>query len=103
MPSREMRSRFTKSDIALMAWRSAEVSANMRDRTVRSLPSKMDGDGYPTEQTAYEKRLKEIEDRLGTIVYKMQDENGKIDLRRLTGDEAVTYLQAIGVRVVGMR
>jgi hypothetical protein len=105
MPSREIRRRFTKSDIAVMSWRSAEVSANMRDRTLRTprLPSKMDGSGYPLESEAYQKQLDAIEARLGGIVYKMTDDKGEIDLRRLTGDEAVTYMQALGVPVIPLR
>lgn len=105
MPSREIQRRFTKSDIAIMSWRSAELSANMRDRTLRTvpLPSKLDGTGYPLmENVEHDTRLREIETRLGGIVYKMVDENGEIDLRKLTGDEAVQYMTAIGIPVMRM-
>jgi len=106
MPSREIRRRFTRSDMAIMGWRSAEMSANMRDKTVRTapLPSSMDGEVQHSkfESVDHDAVLKNIENRLGGIAYKMTDERGEIDLRRLTGDEAVTYLQAIGVPVFNM-
>jgi len=105
MPSREIRRRFTKSDIAIMSWRSAEVSANMRDKTVRprALPSTLDGaDIDAMENVDQDAVLKGIEDRLGGIAYRMVDDRGQIDLRKLTGDEAVTYLNAIGVPVFKM-
>lgn len=105
MPSREIRRRFTKSDLALMAWRSAEVTSNMRDKTVKNikLPSTMDGTGYGTENVDKDEMLRGIEERLGGIVYKMCREDGEIDLRRLTGDEALTYMQALGIPVIPMR
>ena len=106
MPSREIRRRFTRSDMAIMGWRSAEMSANMRDKTVRSapLPSSMDGveSHSKFESVEHDAVLKQIEDRLGGIVYKMVDERGEIDLRKLTGEEACTYLNAIGVPVIRM-
>jgi hypothetical protein len=106
MPSREIRRRFTRSDMAIMGWRSAEMSANMRDKTVRKapLPSSMDGETYGNgmENVDHDEVLKKIEDRLGGIVYKMVDERGEIDLRKLTGEEACTYLNAIGVPVIRM-
>ena len=105
MPSREIRRRFTRSDMAIMGWRSAEMSANMRDKTVRKaqLPSSMDGGAVGTmENVDHDEVLKKIEDRLGGIVYKMVDTRGEIDLRKLTGEEACTYLNAIGVPVIRM-
>jgi hypothetical protein len=105
MPSRDIRRRFTKSDIAIMAWRSAEVTANMHDKTFRphALPSTLEGQELGTmENVDQDAMLKRIEERLGGIVYKFTDERGEIDLRKLTGDEAVTYLQAIGVPVIKM-
>jgi hypothetical protein len=103
MPSREIRRRFTRSDMAIMGWRSAEMSANMRDKTVQ-LPSSMDGEVQHSkfESVDHDTVLKNIEDRLGGIVYKMVDERGEIDLRKLTGEEACTYLNVIGVPVIRM-
>lgn len=105
LSSREIRNRFTKSDIAIMGWRSREVSANMRSKTLRTAPSpsKIDGTGYPLmEDVEHDAVLKGIEDRLGDVVYKMTDEKGEIDLRRLTGEEAVQYMNAIGIPVMRM-
>ena len=104
MPSREIRRRFTRSDIAIMSWRSAEVSANMRDKTVRPrvLPATLGGESLGMENVDQDAVLKNIEDRLGGIAWKMVDDRGQIDLRKLTGEEAVTYLNTIGVPVMRM-
>lgn len=105
MPTREIRRRFTKSDMAIMGWRSAEVSANMRDRTYRGLKSSdiaaESGAGL-FENVERDEMLKGVETRLGGIVYKMTDERGNVDLRRLTGDEAFQYMRALNIPVVKM-
>jgi len=105
MPLHEIRQRFTKSDMAVMAWRATEMAANMRDRTLPSarLPEKLDGGSYNfMENVDHDEMLKRIEERLGPIVWKMTDERGEIDLRKLTGDEALTYMQTLGIPVVKM-
>lgn len=106
MPQREIRRRFTKSDLALMGWRSAEVSANMRDTRRHPVALPEAGDRfqlpYATQSPEHEERMRVIEERLGGIVYKMVDDRGEIDLRKLTGDEALTYMQAIGIPVIPM-
>ena len=103
LSSREIRNRFTKSDIAIMGWRSREVSANMRSKTLRpNVPAAPDVNVSGFENVDYDAHLKAIEDRLGPVVFKMTNDEGEIDLRKLTGDEALTYLNAIGVPVVKM-
>lgn len=108
LPQREIRKRFTKSDLVLMGWRSAEVSANMRNnqRTPVALPQSSGGLHeqlpYAVQSTEHDAVLRAIEERLGTTVYKMTDERGEIDLRRLTGEEALNYMQAIGMNVIPM-
>jgi len=82
------------------------VAANMRERTLpmANLPPKLDGSGkYDVmENVDHDEMLKGIEDRLGGIVYKMVDERGQVDLRKLTGDEALQYMQALGMPVMTM-
>lgn len=104
MPSREIRRKFTKSDIAIMSWRSAEVSANMHNKTVRpaSLPAKLDSGASYMENTDRDAELQRIEERLGGIVYRMTDDKGEIDLRKLTGDEACQYMAALGIPIIRM-
>jgi len=87
-----------------MAWRSAEVSSNMHTKTVHPgtlAPSLGSGDSG-MENVDQDAMLKRLEERLGGIVYKITDDRGEIDLRKLTGDEACTYLNAIGVPVFKM-
>lgn len=125
MPGREIKAKYTKSEIAIMAWRSAETSFNMRSRAqgvsqvppgpqnpVQGLPDpSMDVlPGLSTVQNAaqshYERastaELQKIEERLGPVVYKMvDDKTGDIDMRKLTGAEAMRYLGALGINVMG--
>lgn len=43
----------------------------------------------------------ELEQQLGpSIVKKFGGENGDVDLRKLTGEEAVRYMRAIGVPII---
>lgn len=106
MPSREIRSRFTKSDIAIMGWRAAETAANMRNKTLRRMPQRTtttdDGIHFGMESVEHDEFLHGVEARLQGIVHKIVDDKGNIDLRRLTGDEAMQYMSALGIPVLKM-
>lgn len=43
--------------------------------------------------------LRKIEERMGPVAYKIENEKGQVDLRRLTGDEALTYFAAMGIPI----
>lgn len=53
------------------------------------------------EELMTEAALLEVERRMGGVANKAVDENGEIDLRRLTGKEALTYMNALGIRMGG--
>jgi hypothetical protein len=103
LPMREVRQKFTKSELAIMAWRSAELSHNMKNRS-RGPSREMlpQGDWSPKPQGVIEDReLSILEERLGPIAYKIENEKGELDLRKLTGDEAVRFMGALGINVGG--
>lgn len=42
-----------------------------------------------------------LEQRLGPIVLKLENKAGDVDLRRLTGDEAMVYFRTMGIPIGG--
>lgn len=46
-----------------------------------------------------DEEINKIEERLGPVAYKMVNEKGQVDLRKLTGDEALTYFAAMGIPI----
>lgn len=84
-----------------MAWRSAETASNITSRahrTPQTVPLPHSGPIRRDDDiTDAERRL--IEDRFGPVVHKIADENGEIRLDRLTGDEALRYLGAMGIQM----
>lgn len=112
LPSREIRKRFTKSDVVLMGWRSGEIAANMDHSAsdqVRIPPPS--GVGRVEELSRMPVRdhagdddtLRGIEERLGgVIIERMVNERGEVDLRRLTGAQAAQYFQALGIPLITM-
>lgn len=103
LPSREIRKRFTKSDVVLMGWRSGEISANMRTNVNSEVrippPATIPNNSYAGNDDV----LRGIEERLGgVIIERMVNEHGDVDLRRLTGREAAQYFQALGIPLITM-
>ena len=41
--------------------------------------------------------MKVLEERLGAVAQKLENEQGEVDLRRLTGEEALQYMNAMGI------
>lgn len=109
MPLREIRKRYTKSDMAIMAWRGSEVSYNMqRNREVsasRRLPANV-SEGIRNAPTGRqegwdydlpEPEFKALEEKLSPFVVKLVNEEGRVDLRKVTGEEAMRYMAAMGI------
>jgi hypothetical protein len=44
----------------------------------------------------------QIEEQLGDVTNKMVDDRGHVDLRRLTGEEAMRFMGAMGISVPRM-
>jgi hypothetical protein len=110
MPMREIEAKYTTSELAIMAWRGSEMGFNMRART-QEVPRGHIGPLNPTtvtpdpldyfEYDPPERDLRVIDEKLEPIAHKMVNEQGEIDLRRLTGAEALRYMGALGISVGG--
>lgn len=99
---REVRKRFTKSELAMMAWRSAEMAHNMSLSTKQHVQPR--ANGQQTEYTGApavhsDAQISALEARLGPVAYKMVDDKGEVALGRLTGNEALQYMAALGIRM----
>jgi hypothetical protein len=107
MPLRQIRKTYRKSELAILAWRSHELSINMRSshpepprRGARSSPASAPEEFYGASDPGFRRDMALLEERLGPIADKLENEEGELDLRRLTGDEAVRYMNAIGIPIM---
>jgi hypothetical protein len=91
LSKRELDAKFTKSELALLAWRSQEVSASMEKST--------------GSRKGQRKNYSDAEVPEGLPDHFFDPETGELDLRRVTGEEAYKYMAAIGIRlpVMGRR
>lgn len=104
LPMREVRKRFTKSELAMVAWRSGEMAHNMTSKTRESAQSRPSGQqiestGVPPVYSDAEVRA--LEARMGPVAYKIANKEGEVDLRQLTGNEALQFMGAMGIRIGG--
>lgn len=100
IPMREVRRRFTKSELATVAWRSAEMAHNMTSKTRQS--SQQRATGQQTEDTGVpDSAVSALERRMGPIADKLANKEGEVDLRQLTGSEALHFMGAMGIRMGG--
>lgn len=83
---RELEEKFTKSELVLLAWRSQEVSASLEK-------------GAPTGAPAgtYRKMTDaQVPEGLPDHFY---NEQGEVDLRKVTGAEAYRYFSSVGIKL----
>ncbi len=107
MPLREVHAKFTKSELVIMAWRSSEVAYNLKTRPGVFKVQQDDNNGLRPSLVAkndipgqvQDDELRAIEERLGPIAYKLGGEGGKVDLRKLTGEEALQFFSAFGIHI----
>jgi len=98
--------------MAIMAWRSSEMAHNLREHGVdtnqggtpgnraKRLPQAPSSDFM--DHAITEPELQRLEERLGPVAYKLMDEKtGEVDLRKLTGDEALQFMSAMGIPIGG--
>ena len=82
MPLREIEGKFTRSELSMMAWRSAEVAANLKlhqSQPMIEMPGAAGTDDVSSD--------------LGSKI------GPERDLRKLTGEEAMAFLGAQGWQV----
>lgn len=101
MPLREIHARYTKSELAILAWRAGEVSHTIASRTSQSR-----GGTFTPQQTSSQREfalpesdMADLERRLGPVAYKLENEKGQVDLRQLTGEEAMIYMRSLGIQM----
>lgn len=103
LPLREVKKRYTKSDMAIMAWRSSETAYNMK-KSIMAPVSQAQRQNYtqpdrPEMRSAISNRdLELLEQRLGPVAIKLEEQgDGEFDLGKLTGDEALHFMNSLGI------
>jgi|HubBroStandDraft_1064217.scaffolds.fasta_scaffold605877_2 hypothetical protein len=103
VPMREVEERFTKSEMAIMAWRSNELGYLMHQSMQNSaLRAQSSARGVPeaVDYIETDEKLIKLEQRLGPIADKLENKHGEIDLRQLTGPEACRFLNCLGIPIM---
>lgn len=99
LPLKEIYARFTRSEVMLLGWRSAEMAHNMR-ATPPQQPAAVPQGAYAGVTSEQRRQLEVIEEQLGpTLIAKLENEEGQVDMRKLTGPEALRYMAAMGMPV----
>jgi hypothetical protein len=95
MPYRDVLKRYTKSEMAIMAWRSQEQSASLKKpKTQVPLVNRPE---LKVQQTyGADPDVTALEERLGPVANRLGED---LDLRKLTGQEAIRFLGAQGMRI----
>lgn len=99
LPLREIKKRYKKSEMAIMAWRSSEMAFNMKANLHVPQGQRV---AQPQQREELHSAVSDdalalLERRLGPIVSKLENKNGEIDLGQLTGEEALRYMNAMGM------
>lgn len=93
LPMREVRKRFTKSELGMLAWRSSEIAHNMGQSVRRSpVASEVAVSGFEEKQIAL------LEKRMGPVALKLDEE---LNMNKLTGAEALQFMSALGIHMGG--
>lgn len=108
---REVRKKYTLSDVAILSWRSREMSANMaKDRKKPRAASHNQSQSMGNTPTAHGKVLDVEETELGYVLPEdvnngqvipktFFDNEGELNLSKVKGDVAVAYLRGIGLNI----
>lgn len=92
MPLREIKERFTWSEIVLMGWRSQEQTQELKSKTPAGMKGAREVSDKPRKGYAYGEIPENLPDRFF-------NEEGEVDLSKVKGRDAVQYLAAIGIHV----
>lgn len=97
IPFREIKRRFTKSEIILMAWRSQEQHHNMKKK-LKKYDSDEDEDTDETTVKKHKgKKRKIYSDGIGPerMPDEFYDENGDFNLSKVKGEQARRYFESV--------
>jgi len=104
MPLTQIEEIFTKSELAIMAWTSQEQSASIEESPKKRRKPIRQRRKSPEELLAEDLTGEEIDDygeveyeRPKTLPSRYYNEDGEVDLSKLTGKEAVSYLAKRGM------
>jgi hypothetical protein len=96
MPLRQVSSTYRKSELVLLAWRSSEISANMASQYQNRQPNTATPAlGAPGSYSG-DADMEALEHRLGSVAGKLDE---RLALNELTGQEALRYMNALGIHV----
>lgn len=97
MPLEEVWERFTKSEMAILSWRSQEQYWQMKMRMGDRPRRKQKVDKKAAQQLAKARegsRLDYEDELVDNLPDKYFNNEGELDLRNVTGPEAIAYLNA---------
>lgn len=104
LPLREIKTRYTKSEMFILAWRSMEQYQQTKRQMKKARQGTGSGIKYEAKEEKPERMRKHYES--GQIPEglpdKFFDEEGGINLSQVTGAEAAKYLNLIGIPVSPM-
>lgn len=96
MPVREIAKKYTKSELAIVAWRSAETAHNLEVATKVRRPHSDSSTGPETPGNRIPEDTLEV--KMGPeVVAKLGGEDGEVDLRKMTGAEAMRFMSALSI------
>jgi hypothetical protein len=106
MSMREIRKKYTKSELVIMSWDSKQKAYNMSlvrgkkpltASDAKTVTYEANVNGIRETATAYE--VPKTLNNGVAIPKKFFNQDGEIDLRQATGPEALSYLRAVGVNI----
>lgn len=101
MPMREIYSKYTRSELHVLAWESKQKANNTHKMLSRNKSE--DGSiGSSVTETANAYILPSGVNNNVPIPKKLVNERGELDLRKGTGDDAFNYLTKLGIPLMRM-
>lgn len=95
MPLSELKERFTKSELFMIGWRSQEQHFHFKKRMKKI--DKGRGTESHTEEGGYKKRYGSLDIIPENLPDRFFNEDGEVDLSRVTGREALKYMELQGM------
>ncbi len=87
LSKRELEKKFTRSELVLLAWRSQEMAASL------DTPAKTSPEAQSRKRFYFDAQVPE------GLPDKFFNEDGEVDLRQVTGEEAYKYMSSVGVKL----
>lgn len=102
IPIREIRKKYTKSELAIMGWRSREMSFNLQGVSNHHPQGSDSSTNLPDPkdlipETVPDRVIRQLEERMGPTIVAKIEKAGEVDLRMMTGEEARQYMAVMGV------